>query len=155
MEHAYKVITLEDAMNNNKAPSLGAIRRDKGDKFSKGLVMVWLLYINDLLNLNKPLTEDQIEWCATQIISDFAYLKISDLTLLTKRIISGVYGEFFESLNSAKLLRFFTQYAEERMELAENNSLRAHQNHASEDTFNYSQNIERIWKGAKGFNSNK
>ncbi|MGR3790690.1 hypothetical protein ACUXZJ_07240 [Flavobacterium sp. TN-1] len=154
MSHAYKVIKIEDAMNIN-APSLGAIRRDKGDNFSKGLVMVWLIYINDILNLNKPLTEDQIEWCATQIINDFAYLKITDLTLLTKRIISGKYGEFFEALNSAKMLRFFSEYAEERFELAENNSLRAHKDQASEETFNYSQNIERIWKGAKGFNSNK
>ncbi|WP_376777442.1 hypothetical protein [Flavobacterium covae] len=154
MEHAYKLTNLEEAMNRN-APSLGAIRRDKGDKFSKGLVMVWLVYINDILNLNKPLTEDQIEWCATQIISDFAFLKITDLTLLTKRIISGQYGEFFESLNTAKVLRFFKEYSEERMELAESISLRDHLNHASEQTFNYSQNIERIWNGSKGFNSNK
>lgn len=138
---------------NANAPTLGTIQREKGRDFTEGLIMGWLVYLNKMLNLNKPMSEDQIEMCAIEVNNEFYGLKISDLTLLFKRIISGAYGEFYESLTIPKVLTFFRTYFDERCELAEQQSLRDHKDLTSNDEFNFSSNIQRIYqKGSKGFN---
>ncbi|WP_237421193.1 hypothetical protein [Flavobacterium sp. Sd200] len=142
---------------NAPAPTLAAISREKGKEFSVGLTMGWLVYLNDILNLNKPMTEDQIELCAIEVIDTYGSLKMSDLTFLFRKIISGQFGEFYESLTIQKVLTFFRQYFDERCNLAELESERAHANFASVDTFNYSRNLKRLWKppipqrGSKGY----
>ena len=70
-------------------------------------------------------------------------LKISDLTLLFKRIISGSYGAFYERLGIDKVLDFFRQYLEERYQEAAQMSQQVHNDRQSDDTFNYSNNIRR------------
>ena len=154
MKHASKLTNMEKAIDA-AAPTIAHFNRSKGKPFTEGLLILWLVYLNDMLNLRKPLTEDQIELCAITVVTDYANLKMSDLTLLFKRIISGQYGEFFESLSVAKVLTFFRNYQEERLNLAEEMSIREHNNRMSDDTFNYSTSLERLWYGAKGFNSKK
>jgi hypothetical protein len=153
MRHAGKVTTIEKAMNSN-APTIGAFNREKGKSFTEGLVMGWLAYLNSMLNLNKPMTDDQIEMCAVTITEEFYGLKMSDLTLLFKNIIEGKHGEFYESLSPAKVLSFFRQYFTDRCELAEQQSLREHyDDKAKNDNLNFSSNVKRIYQtGAGGFN---
>lgn len=129
------------------APTIGSVHREKGKEFTEAYISLWLIYLNDMLNLNKPLSEVQIELCATSIVSEFYMLKVSEISLLFKRIISGEYGEFYESISIAKLLTFFRAYLEERFELAEDSSLRKHRDMQSDDTFNSTSNLKRIMKG--------
>ena len=146
MLHAHKLTNLSAAMNTT-APTLAAIHRENGKEFSVALVMGWLVYLNDMLNLNKPMTEDQIEHCATEVICLYGSLKMSDLTYLFRKIISGQYGEFYESLTVQKVLTFFREYFDDRSSLAELESQRDHADFVSQDTFNYSSNLRRIWGG--------
>lgn len=146
LRHAGKLTTIEQAMNA-PAPTLGTFQREKSKDFAIGLTMAWLMYLNEILNLNKPLTEDQIELCAVEIVDSYYAFKMSDLTFLYKKIISGVYGEFYESLTISKVLTFFRQYFEERCAIAEMQSQRQHQDFASREEFNYSTNIKRILEG--------
>lgn len=151
MRHAGKLATIEDAMNST-APTLGTLHREKSRDFTIGLVMGWLVYLNELLALRKPMSEDQIELCATEITDTFYTLKMSDLTYLFRRIISGQYGEFYESLTISKVLTFFRDYFDERCRHAAQQSIRRHADFSSQDTFNYSQNLRRIWNGdSKGY----
>lgn len=129
---------------NANAPTIATFSREKGRDFTVGLLMVWLVYLNAMLNLNKPMTEDQIEMCAEEIVNEFYALKVSDITLLFKRIMSGAYGEFYESLSAQKVLSYFRLYFEERCEIAENNSVRSHKDFASDETFNFSNNLKRL-----------
>ncbi|RFP54162.1 MAG: hypothetical protein BJG00_016175, partial [Limnothrix sp. CACIAM 69d] len=112
-----------------------------------GFVMAWLVYLNAILNLNKPMTEDQIELCAQEVVDTFYSLKVSDLTFLCKKIIAGHYGEFYESLTIPKVLSFFRDYFEQRCLLAEELSQRAHADFASREEFNLSKNLRRKWGG--------
>lgn len=146
MKHAGKLTNIELAMNA-AAPTLGTFAREKGKDFAIGLVMGWLVYLNDILNLNKPMTEDQIELCAIEVNNTFYSLKISDLTFLFKKIISGSYGEFYESLTIPKVLTFFRVYYDERCTAAEQQSLRQHGDFVSDETFNYSKNLRRVLEG--------
>lgn len=146
MRHAGKLTTVSLAMNA-AAPTLAALHREKGKDFAIGLTMGWLVYLNDILNLNKPMTEDQIDLCATEVIDQYSSLKMSDLTFLFRKIIAGQYGEFYESLTIQKVLTFFRQYFDERCATAELESIRSHADFASNDEFNYSKNLRRIWGG--------
>ena len=121
-----KVKTIEQALNS-KAPSIASFQRQQGRQFTEGLITFWLLYLNNILNLNKPMSEEQINLCSNMVVEEFYMFKVSDLTLLFKRIISGQYGEFYERLSIDKILTFFRTYLEERFTLAGEASLRNHQ----------------------------
>jgi len=125
MAHAGKLVSVTDAINS-PSHSLGKIQREQSKKFTEGLVLVWLMYLNEILNLNKPMSEEQMKLAATLICEEFYMLKMSDLTLLFKRIISGQYGEFYERLSIDKVLTFFRNYLEERFEIAIDQSSRNH-----------------------------
>lgn len=143
LKHAGKIKTVEMAITTN-AFSIGTFHREKGRDFTEGWVLLWLIYLNSMLNLNKPMTEDQLEMCATEIVNEYYGLKITDLSLLFKRIISGAYGEFYESLSIPKVLSFFALYFEERCKIAEELSLRNHNDIKSVDEFNLSKNVRRL-----------
>lgn len=147
MRHGGRLTTIDKAINA-PAPTLGTLQREKSKDFAIGLTMGWLVYLNDILNLNKPMTEDQIELCAIEVNETYYTLKISDLTFLFKKIISGSYGEFYESLTIPKVLSFFREYFEERCQLAEQQSLRNHNDDKSHSEFNYSKNIKRVLTGS-------
>jgi len=149
MRHAGKLTTVSLAMNTT-APTLAALHREKGKDFAIGLTMGWLVYLNDILNLNKPMTEDQIDLCATEVIDQYGSLKMSDLTFLFRKIIAGQYGEFYESLTIQKVLTFFRQYFDERCATAELESIRCHADFASNDEFNYSKNLREFGMGRVG-----
>src|SRR5690606_13581046 len=70
MKYSGKVKTIDQAMNANSV-TLGTMHREKGRNFTEGLVGGWLVYLNDILNLNKPMSEDQIEMAATQIVNEY------------------------------------------------------------------------------------
>ena len=125
MAHAGKLVSVNDAINS-PSHSLGKIQREQSKKFTEGLVLIWLMYLNEILNLNKPMSEEQMKLASTLICEEFYMLKMADLTLLFKRIISGQYGEFYERLSIDKVLTFFRNYLEERFEIAIDQSYRAH-----------------------------
>ena len=139
--HAGKLATIEDAISS-KGPSIASFQREHGRQFTEGLVTFWLLYLNKILNLNKPMSEEQINLCSGMVVEEFYMLKVSDLTLLFKRIISGQYGEFYERLSIDKILTFFRAYLEERFELAESNSIRNH----NEENKKTESTISEGWK---------
>ena len=125
MVKSSKLVSVSDAMNS-KSQSLGKIQREQSGEFSEGIIKMWLLYLNKILNLNKPMSDEQIKLAAVLICEEFYMLKMSDLSLLFKRIISGQYGEFYERLSIDKVLTFFRNYLEERFEIAIDQSSRDH-----------------------------
>jgi hypothetical protein len=72
------------------------------------------------------MSEEQMKLASVLICEEFYMLKMADLTLLFKRIISGQYGEFYERLSINKVLTFFRNYLEERFEIAIDQSSRNH-----------------------------
>ena len=72
------------------------------------------------------MSETQMILASQLICEEFYMLKMSELTLLFKRIISGQYGEFYERLSIDKVLTFFRKYLEERFEIAIDESSRNH-----------------------------
>jgi len=142
LSNSAKITCVADAINT-KTPSIASFKREQGKEFTVSFMMAWLVYLNGILNLNKPMSEEQVRLCSGMIVEEFYMLKISDLTLLFKRIISGVYGEFYERLSIDKILKFFRAYLEERYEEASRMTQQKHNDLKSDDTFNYSNNLRR------------
>ncbi len=154
LKYSDKLKTIEDAIVT-KSPCLAHFKKNISEDFTVSFLVVWLLYLNSLLNLKRPMTEDQIELCAGMIVKEYPALKITDLTFLFKKIIRGDFGSFYESLGIDKVLGFFNLYFEERLKTAEQISDSQHASFKNDLTFDYSTSLERLWYGSKGFNSKK
>lgn len=143
LKHSGKLKTISDAINS-KAPTIALLKKEAGTKFTNSLIMIWLVYLNKLLDLKNPMNEEQIELCAESILSEFYMLKMSDLTFVFKEIVSGKHGKFYERLAISDILNIFTNYFDERCKVAEEETIRHHNDLKSDMTFATSKNIKRI-----------
>ena len=109
-----------------KSESIGGLNRTFGSQKVEALIKLQLVYLNDLLNLKRPLNEVQIDEIALEIVSVYVHLTMADIHLIMRRARTGHYGEFYESLNMPKVLRWFFDYFEERCEVAARRSLDSH-----------------------------
>jgi hypothetical protein len=127
----------------SKAPSIGKMQRSQGKSFTNAYMMAWLVYLNEVLGLNKPMSEEQIRLCAQMILDDYYMLNVADLTLMFRRVLKGDYGEFYERLSIDKIQKIFKAYFEERCGEAQTQTLRTHNDLKSDDTFAFSDNPRR------------
>ena len=133
-------------------PTVGTLQRVKGREFAEGVVMLWITYLNSMLSLNNPMNDDQVELCSIEIVEQYYTLKFSDLVLISRRILNGVYGKLYERWDQPTLMNIFQKYFNERCVVAEEQSIRDHQDHKSHDEFNLSSNIQRrVQRGSKKF----
>ena len=116
-----------DEVFENKTPSIVVIKKEMGATFTTGYIKIWLVELNEMLNLRRPMTESQITFSAQLISDEFWMLHIADLQLLFTKILSGQYGELYESLNPPKIMTFFRNYLNERTSLGGEKSKREHQ----------------------------
>jgi hypothetical protein len=123
LQMSSKVRTIEEAIDDKTTGTINSVTRQAGLQFSEAVLMGWLVHLNELLALKRPMTEQQIEYATHMIISDFGSLKFSDLTLLFSQIIKGQHGEFYESLGIDKILKIFANYFEQRCDIAANRSI--------------------------------
>jgi len=143
----YRSLNLVEECLKSKSPTLARTKREKGLEFTEAFLQAWLINLNEILNLNKPMTETQIILCTQEVLNNYSAMNVSDLTLLFKRIMRGEFGEFYESLSIPKVLTFFRDYYEERLKTAAGISLQNHLEQKSNDPLDISKNIKRIWNG--------
>jgi len=113
-----KVRDISDVLALNDKTTLALLRKQQGERKVLAMIKLHLIELNELLNLKNPLTEKMIDQSAEIICNDFYFLKMPDIYLIFKRIKTGFWGNFFESLNIAKVIACFTDYADERLNLA-------------------------------------
>ena len=85
MKHSYKLKTIAEAINL-PTPSISSIRRDYGATACESYIMLWLVYLNEMLAVSRPMSEDQISLCSSQIMNDYGYLKLTAISFIFKRI---------------------------------------------------------------------
>ena len=110
--YASKIKSISDAMALD-SHSIGKIQREESKNFADALLLGWLVYLNEILNLKNSMSESQMMLASQLICEEFYMLKMSELTLLFKRIISGQYGKFYERLDIPTILTCFREYLEE------------------------------------------
>ena len=130
---------------NTKEPTLTSISKDNGPQFVEGIIMGYLVFLNEeILNLSQPMTEIQIEYAAQMIVDEFHYLKLPDIVLIMKMIIRHDFGQLYGSLDPHKLLGFVREYNERRQQYARQHKKQRIENEEVENFIK--QNVKKINK---------
>jgi len=116
-----KIKTVEQALKNGTS-SLAKISKNVGEKRSLALIKIYLVRLNELLNLKKSLSETAIDELAQMILTDYYHLNMVDIVFVLNQAIKGKYGEFYENLGVPKVMGWFENYFEERCNEAERQS---------------------------------
>lgn len=78
---------------------------------SVDFIKSWLVYLNSILNINKPLLE--IDPIAFMIYTDYKCLYLSDFKIILGRIVKNEYGTFYGSVDAQLIMRAFGQYTKD------------------------------------------
>jgi len=102
-------------------PTFNQISKDKGEGFTTAIIELWLWDIQNALNLKNRMDEYQIIECASLLMQSPNYrrLNISDINRIFTKAKVGGYGEFYESINMAKVNSWFEEYFSERLKEGE------------------------------------
>jgi hypothetical protein len=96
------------------------LAKQVGTKRIEALVKLYLVRLNELLDLKRPLSEMAIdEIAATLMTGAYRNLSLTDIAFVLQQAARGVYGEMYESLNVTKVMRWFDAYFDERIATAE------------------------------------
>jgi hypothetical protein len=114
-----KAITTVKQALEQRTSSLAKIKRNVGTVRTEALIKVYLVRINELLDLKKPLSENAINEIALILVTDYYMLSMTDIVFVLQQALKGKYGELFESLSIPKVIKWFETYFNERCNEAE------------------------------------
>tara|TARA_R100001443_G_scaffold15866_1_gene25693 strand:+ start:8556 stop:8936 length:381 start_codon:yes stop_codon:yes gene_type:complete len=117
---------MREIIEGKSSMTLQALRREQNYKSARVFVTVWVVKLQETLEVKKKMGDDSILMASDLILEDYYYLTGADLRLLFKRIVTGHYGVMYESLTIDKLMTYFSLYAKERWTEAERISLENH-----------------------------
>lgn len=123
-KHFATVNTMTDCIRVQKEqgePSLKAIslQHEQLDKKLKAMIALNTAALNAFLHLNNPLTDEENEFIAEEIIDEFGdCLTMADVYIIIKNAKKGLYGKLYERLSAPDVLSWFRDYYEKRMEAA-------------------------------------
>jgi len=109
-----------------KSITLASTKRLYGSAFTISYINNWIVSLNESLNIQRKMLPEQIEITSGYILNDFYYLKIPDIYFVFTEAEKGRYGEFYESLDGAKIISWFDKYAEQRSEFCFEKGMREH-----------------------------
>ena len=109
-------------------PTVRKAVKDLGELSMETLIKVNLVRMNTALNLARPMSESMIEMTAPlvvqHILDDDCDITLADLRLIFDRATRGYYGQFYNGIGSADVIRWIDIYIGEKCEEYE----RWHQN---------------------------
>jgi len=129
-----KIKSIEQAMSSD-FPTLLTLKINHGEGEVVKFLIKFILEINLSTNVARTMEASQIKYTAYLILEDFPFLKISDIILIFRRINSGIYGQFYNSLSTSKIIDVFKLYFDERCLSAENQSIQDHQKIQHEERY--------------------
>lgn len=122
------VKTVSDAMKiahdyPSQFPSLAKIRANYGSKATERIIKLYMIELTELVNLKRPLTEKQIDTIAMEVVVRHYAMTIADVHVIFKKAINGEFGDFYESLDVPKVMKWFDLYFDERCEIGAQDSI--------------------------------
>ena len=111
-----------------KTPSLARMRKQYGERLPVDYLTLWILAINDMVNVGNKMTAFQMEYTAKLVFKENPLLTIADIKFVFDRAVSGSFGELYNRLDSAMICTWFRKHWVERLEAAEQHSQEKHYN---------------------------
>lgn len=109
-----------------KTPSLAKIRKDSGEQFVIDYLTLWLIEINDMVNVENKMSDVQVQYTARLIINEHPLLTIADIKYVYDGIVSGRYGILYNRINSLTICSWFRKHWDDRLTEAANESYEDH-----------------------------
>lgn len=100
-------------------PTLGAISREYGERFTRAYVSAWIINITEFVNIANGMDETQIVETAEMIMFDYPYLTLADINLVFGRAKRGFYGQIYNRLDGQIIMTWFREYHDERCRVAQ------------------------------------
>ena len=97
-----------------KENSVAYYRKQSSSEFIEGMIEIYLHDLNNSINVHQPLTEDQIEEIAVDIVTMHWQMSLVEIHLVLKKAKRGQYGVIKVALVMSDVLGWFDKYAEER-----------------------------------------
>lgn len=106
-------------------PTLGWVKERFGEEIAIAWLVPQLANMSEYCGARDKMTDMQIEECAFNIVTEFFYLKVSEMMLFFHRVKSGKYGKIFFGtvdpiviLDAVKVFLQDRSFAIDRMETA-------------------------------------
>lgn len=76
-------------------------------------VTLMVLWVNDCVNVSRPLTETQILTIAEAVVTKYGWLRTEDVMIAMRRGAFGEYGSVYERLDVEAVMKWVERYANE------------------------------------------
>ena len=101
------------------APSLAKLKKEYSTDIVHAYIEMWILNLNEYLNLKDSMSPNQMMETAILIYQDFYYFNLADINLIFGNAKKGYYGHHYQRLDGATIILWFYKHAEERANIAE------------------------------------
>lgn len=133
-----EIRTVDDALmlataNMEQFPPLAKLKKDFGTQKVETVIKLYLVELSELVNLKRPLREKQIDAIAMEVVSLYYHFTIVDIHVIFRKARNGEFGELYESLDMPKVMKWFSDYFNERCEAGANASIRQAERHYDKD----------------------
>ena len=118
-----EVRTISEALQC-KAPSLYNLSKEVDRNMLETLLKMHIVALDIFLKQKDGLTIGEIELIVDEIMSAYSHLSFADINVIFRNAKIGKYGDLYQQLSCAKIIRWFEMYANERADKALDESLR-------------------------------
>lgn len=109
--------------NRDKYPSLARLRAEHGFEAIEDIIKLYLIDLSENVNLKRPLRPAQADSIAREVVAEYYSLTIADVHVIFRKAKTGEYGEFYESLDTPKVMSWFREYFADRCATGANISM--------------------------------
>jgi hypothetical protein len=117
--------------------SLGAYKRAAGEESAKAVMVLILSDLVDFFNVGNSMNASQVMNTAELVLDAYGYLKIDDFKLCFDQAKRGAYGPVYR-MDGNVILSWIRQYANDRMNAADEASYAQHVSAAGDEKRAYS-----------------
>lgn len=111
---------------NAPMPKLRDLIRTVGDRAVEAYLKLWLIDLNNILDLKKPLSEAQIDDLAFRICDKYRTLNIAEINLVFNRAKNGECGGILDRVHVPTVMSWFKDFFDERCNVAAEQSYQNH-----------------------------
>ena len=96
------------------APMLCEVKRF----YDETTVLSWLemqiIALSELCGAKGKISELQAKFCAEQILSEYGFLKVTEVLLYFSNLVSGKYGYFYGTIDPQRILAWLHEFMHDR-----------------------------------------
>lgn len=97
-----------------QAPTLGEMQEAYGEIVGIAFLKAQFIKINEFAGSKQKISEAQLEDLSLQIMAEYPFLNVLEVIVFCGRLRSGMYGEFYGSVDPMKILYGLSLFCKDR-----------------------------------------